>query len=115
MDEKVGLGDQSPGEFVFLDQGMDFLMKKYLEGDENLNKEEKHIALENVSYFDLKLFRVYEKNSKNKFEIPDHLCCKISFDLMQDPYITPAGNTYEGELLLEHVKKNGVFDPITRL
>ena len=33
---------------------------------------------------------------------------------MQDPYITPAGNTYEGELLLEHIKKNGVFDPITR-
>ena len=111
----MGVGEDSPGEFVFLNKGMGFLCKKYLEADENLNREEKNIALENVSYFHLKLFRVYEKNSIYKFEIPDYLCCKISFDLMQDPYITPAGNTYEGELLLEHVKKNGVFDPITRL
>ena len=33
---------------------------------------------------------------------------------MQDPYITPAGNTYEGEWLKEHIEKNGSFDPLTR-
>ena len=30
------------------------------------------------------------------FSIPDYLCCKITLDLIDDPYITPAGVTYEG-------------------
>ena len=33
---------------------------------------------------------------------------------MQDPYITPAGNSYEGAQLKEHIEKNGAFDPLTR-
>ena len=33
---------------------------------------------------------------------------------MEEPYITPAGNTYEGSYLMEHIKKNGAFDPNTR-
>jgi hypothetical protein len=33
---------------------------------------------------------------------------------MQDPYITTAGNTYERTALLEHISKNGAFDPLSR-
>ena len=34
---------------------------------------------------------------------------------MEDPYITPAGVTYERDALLDHINTNGCFDPITRL
>ena len=33
---------------------------------------------------------------------------------MEDPYITPAGVTYERDALLDHINTNGCFDPITR-
>jgi STIP1 homology and U-box containing protein 1 len=55
-----------------------------------------------------------EKFTKFPFEVPDHFCCKITFEIMEEPYITPAGNTYEGAYLMQHIEKNGAFDPITR-
>lgn len=55
-----------------------------------------------------------EKEVNFQFDIPDYLMCKITFDIMEEPYITPAGNTYEGSYLLEHIEKNGAFDPCTR-
>ncbi|KAE8671163.1 E3 ubiquitin-protein ligase CHIP [Hibiscus syriacus] len=47
-------------------------------------------------------------------EVPDHLCCKITFDIFRDPVITPSGVTYERAVILEHLQKVGKFDPITR-
>ena len=39
-----------------------------------------------------------------KREVPDHLCGRISFELMKDPVITPSGITY---LLRIHFFKRG--------
>lgn len=47
-------------------------------------------------------------------EVPDHLCCKITLDILRDPVITPSGITYERAVILEHLQKVGKFDPITR-
>lgn len=48
------------------------------------------------------------------FEVPSCLSCNISMAIMSDPVITPSGLTYERDLLLEHLRHNGAFDPITR-
>ncbi|KAL3688290.1 hypothetical protein R1sor_014599 [Riccia sorocarpa] len=47
-------------------------------------------------------------------EVPDHLCCKITMDIFRDPVITPSGVTYERATLVEHLRKVGKFDPVTR-
>ena len=47
-------------------------------------------------------------------ELPDHLCCKISYELMKDAVITPSGITYERASIVEHLHKVGPFDPVTR-
>eukprot|EP00262_Sarcandra_glabra_P007457 TRINITY_DN20280_c0_g1_i1.p1 TRINITY_DN20280_c0_g1~~TRINITY_DN20280_c0_g1_i1.p1 ORF type:complete len:280 (-),score=45.95 TRINITY_DN20280_c0_g1_i1:293-1132(-) len=47
-------------------------------------------------------------------EVPDHLCCKITLDILRDPVITPSGITYEREVLVNHLLKVGNFDPVTR-
>ena len=33
---------------------------------------------------------------------------------MEDPVVTQAGMTYERSVLEEHIKKNGLTDPVTR-
>ena len=33
---------------------------------------------------------------------------------MTDPVISPSGITYDREVLVKHLEKNGEFDPITR-
>lgn len=59
--------------------------------------------------------------------MPDYLCDKISFELLNDPVITPSGITYnkKGSRALlfykisvfldieEHLQKVGHFDPVT--
>jgi STIP1 family protein 1 len=62
----------------------------------------------------LRHFEVLESMRKDSDTIPDYLCCKISFETMNDPVITPSGITYEREFLLKHLTKNGPFDPVTR-
>nr|ADE76424.1 unknown [Picea sitchensis] len=47
-------------------------------------------------------------------EVPEYLCCKITLDIFRDPVITPSGVTYERAVILEHIRKVGNFDPITR-
>lgn len=47
-------------------------------------------------------------------EIPDHLLDPISFEMFTNPVITPSGITYEKTHILEHLKRRGKFDPITR-
>ncbi|KAJ3683188.1 hypothetical protein LUZ60_013415 [Juncus effusus] len=63
-----------------------------------------------------KLNDVFHKASEadTPTDVPDFLCCKITFDIFTDPVITPSGITYERSALLEHLKKVGRFDPITR-
>lgn len=53
-------------------------------------------------------------SSRQKREVPDYLCGKISFELMTDPYITPSGITFDKKDIEEHLQRVGHFDPVTR-
>lgn len=50
-----------------------------------------------------------------KREVPDYLCGKISFEILQEPVITPSGITYERKDIEEHLQRVGHFDPVTRV
>ncbi|XP_055711119.1 E3 ubiquitin-protein ligase CHIP [Phlebotomus papatasi] len=52
---------------------------------------------------------------RRKREVPDYLCGKISFEILQDPVITPSGITYERKDIEEHLQRVGHFDPVTRV
>lgn len=54
------------------------------------------------------------KLERSKREVPEYLCGKISFEIMQDPVITPSGITYDRSDIDEHLKRVGHFDPISR-
>ncbi|EMG48175.1 hypothetical protein G210_1304 [Candida maltosa Xu316] len=47
-------------------------------------------------------------------DAPDYLLDPISYELFIDPVISPSGITYEKATLIDHLQKNGKFDPITR-
>ncbi|CAH8610021.1 unnamed protein product [Heterobilharzia americana] len=51
---------------------------------------------------------------RQKREIPDYLCGRISFDLMRDPVITPSGITYDRQSIIAHLRQVGHFDPLSR-
>lgn len=51
---------------------------------------------------------------RKKREVPDYLCGKISFEILQEPVITPSGITYERKDIEEHLQRVGHFDPVTR-
>ncbi|KAG1670719.1 STIP1 y and U box-containing protein 1 [Nymphon striatum] len=59
------------------------------------------------------LFSKVDERRKHR-EVPDHLCGKISFELMREPVITPSGITYERKDIEEHLQRVGHFDPVTR-
>ena len=44
---------------------------------------------------------------------PDHLLCKITFDLLQDPVTAPSGYSYERTAIEEWIEADG-RDPLTR-
>lgn len=46
--------------------------------------------------------------------VPDHLVCRITDELMNEPVILTSGFTYEKQQILLHFKTNGNFDPLTR-
>ena len=55
-------------------------------------------------------------NSNNDLmeDAPDHLLDPISYEVFTDPVITPSGITYEKETILNHMKKKGKYDPISK-
>ncbi|EPS65639.1 hypothetical protein M569_09135, partial [Genlisea aurea] len=66
------------------------------------------------------LHRLFEKAAEDdapseaRALVPEYLCCQISLDIFRDPVITPSGITYERAVILNHLKKVGKFDPLTR-
>ncbi|KAB0793883.1 hypothetical protein PPYR_13503 [Photinus pyralis] len=52
---------------------------------------------------------------RRKRDVPDYLCGKISFEILQEPVITPSGITYEKKDIEEHLQRVGHFDPVTRV
>lgn len=59
--------------------------------ESQMSEEEKSSAIEslNMAYAPL-------TTDKTNYVIPDYLCCRITLDLMTEPYISQAGITYEG-------------------
>ncbi|KAG2491535.1 hypothetical protein HYH03_010106 [Edaphochlamys debaryana] len=47
-------------------------------------------------------------------EAPSTFTCPLTMEIFRDPVVTPSGRSYERTALLEHLKKVGRFDPITR-
>lgn len=50
----------------------------------------------------------------SNLEIPEHLLCRITDDLMIDPVCLSSGFSYEREAIKKHFKTNGFFDPVNR-
>jgi len=47
-------------------------------------------------------------------EPPDCFCCKLTFEVFRDPVVAPSGHSYERVAVMEHLRKVGKFDPVTR-
>lgn len=47
-------------------------------------------------------------------DIPEDLIDPLSYELFHDPVITPSGITYEKSIILDHLDRNGKFDPLTK-
>ena len=56
---------------------------------------------------------VREQDNREE-EPPDAFCCKLTFEVFRDPMVGPSGHSYERLSIMEHLKKVGLFDPITR-
>ncbi|KAJ8679257.1 hypothetical protein QAD02_015044 [Eretmocerus hayati] len=54
-------------------------------------------------------------DNRRKREVPDYLCGRISFEILQEPVVTPSGITYEKKDIEEHLQRVGHFDPVTRV
>ena len=65
-----------------------------------------------VSYVSQLFSKVDERRQKR--DVPDYLCGKISFEILKDPVITPSGITYDRKDIEEHLQRVGHFDPVTR-
>lgn len=59
------------------------------------------------------LFSQVDERRKRR-EVPEHLCGKISFEILRNPVITPSGITYDKKDIEEHLQRVGHFDPLTR-
>ena len=44
----------------------------------------------------------------------DHVSCPITLDIYKNPIVVSSGHSYEHDMLMQHLKKNGNFDPLTR-
>jgi STIP1 family protein 1 len=57
--------------------------------------------------------RFRERDNKTR-DPPDCFCCVLTFEVFRDPVVAPSGNSYERSALEEHLKRVGLFDPVTR-
>ena len=60
------------------------------------------------------MLRAVRQRDDRTEDPPDPFCCKLTFEVFRDPVVSPSGHTYEKLAILEHLKKVGSFDPITR-
>ncbi|KAG5674702.1 hypothetical protein PVAND_004654 [Polypedilum vanderplanki] len=89
--------------------------------EDNMTEEEKKDAASDVEQqcenYTNELNGLFAKvdDRRQKREVPDYLCGKISFEILQEPVITPSGITYERKDIEEHLQRVGHFDPVTRV
>ncbi|CDR95905.1 tetratricopeptide repeat (TPR)-/ U-box domain-containing protein, putative [Babesia bigemina] len=119
-------------KFVWMNEDASFVqdlcsLKNYVEGaiarDAQGGTVTEEESAERLSQY-RKVFNALDKARERN--IPSYLCCKISMVgrtrhadialqcIMKDPVVTSSGITYERELLEQHFKCNGEFDPVTR-
>ena len=92
------------------------LKEKYFLGNSETEGFVDEVTTSHLKHLEA-LKRVFDKAAQDDIptEIPDYLCCQITLDIFHDPVITPSGVTYERAVILDHLKKVGEFDPITRV
>jgi len=83
-------------------------LQDLIEREAGLTKEEKKEKIEDI------IELIGNPHALFKFEVPEYMNCKLSGQLMDDPVTIQSGLTYERSALLEHLRKTGHFDPITR-
>ncbi|CRK86369.1 CLUMA_CG000084, isoform A [Clunio marinus] len=84
---------------------------------EDLHEEECSKIEQQCENYTTELNNMFVKvdDRRRKREVPDFICGKISFEILQDPVITPSGITYERKDIEEHLQRVGHFDPVTRV
>ncbi|KAJ5215730.1 U-box domain protein [Penicillium cinerascens] len=60
------------------------------------------------------MFRIASKGEVAERVVPDWLIDGITFEVMHDPVVTPAGNSFDRIGIVKYVEKSGV-DPLTRV
>ncbi|CAH1115373.1 unnamed protein product [Psylliodes chrysocephalus] len=90
---------------------------KTREGDNENTRERMQDINEKCENYLNELNQLFMKvdDRRRKREVPDYLCGKISFEILQEPVITPSGITYDKKDLEEHLQRVGHFDPVTRV
>lgn len=73
-----------------------------LEVEEDKIREIEEKCDSSLSELNSLFMKVDEKRRKR--EVPDYLCGKISFEILQEPVITPSGITYDKKDLEEHLQ-----------
>lgn len=94
----------------------DQLTKIVSESEADAEDKTREIDEQYETYF-TELNNIFAKidDRRRKREVPDYLCGKISFEILQEPVITPSGITYERKDIEEHLQRVGHFDPVTRV
>ncbi|KAI5652038.1 u-box domain-containing protein [Phthorimaea operculella] len=84
--------------------------------EEEVNSKISKIEEESSNYTS-ELNNLFAKidDRRRKRDVPDYLCCRISFEILKEPVITPSGITYEKKDIEEHLERVGHFDPVTRV
>lgn len=84
-----------------------YLMKKEKEEEKKSNFKN---YLQKNNLYNKKFFKIEKENK----EIPDYYNCCINLDLLNNPLMTPIGNSYEKEDLLEYLNSSKkIKDPIS--
>nr|XP_022900388.1 E3 ubiquitin-protein ligase CHIP [Onthophagus taurus] len=88
-----------------------------LKEDNSFTEENIHEIEEKCDNYLTELNTLFAKveEKRRKRDVPDYLCGKISFEILQEPVITPSGITYEKKDIEEHLQRVGHFDPVTRV
>ncbi|KAJ8957443.1 hypothetical protein NQ318_004923 [Aromia moschata] len=99
------------------DKGIQVARVKQEEGDHETKKDRIRDIEEKCDSYLTELNQLFIKvdDRRRKREVPDYLCGKISFEILQEPVITPSGITYDKKDLEEHLQRVGHFDPVTRV
>merc|ERR1712112_180365 len=96
----------------------DMRLNKLREENENYDEISSDIAkveeYSDKSVAELNSLFAKVDDRRQKRDVQDYLCGKISFEILKDPVITPSGITYDRKDIVEHLERVGHFDPVTR-